>query len=96
MQHSFTNCRLKQINTYENINKLYEETKLILMKELGHKHYSDQLEQCLLNLVERLRQADLTINFNANRWFKKENIYNTYSQMYERNQLEWPDGPDQQ
>jgi len=35
-------------------------------------------------ISEQLQTADLTINFEANRWFASENKYETYAQQYER------------
>lgn len=32
-----------------------------------------------LRIHERLQQADLTINFDAYRWFKQENAFATYA-----------------
>lgn len=37
-----------------------------------------------LRIHGRLQSADLTINFDAFRWFKEENKYKTYAQTYER------------
>jgi hypothetical protein len=37
-----------------------------------------------LVLDQALRDADLTINFEAAKWFMTENKYDTYAQMYER------------
>jgi hypothetical protein len=35
-------------------------------------------------ISEGLQSADLTINFNAAKWFSSENLYKTYAQQYER------------
>ena len=37
-----------------------------------------------LSMHRALQESDLTVNFDARKWFLQENNYATYSQMYER------------
>ena len=44
----------------------------------------EKVVEAYTHLTERLRKADLTINFKAHKWFNSPNNYDSYTQMYER------------
>src|SRR5262249_18696809 len=82
VQHAFVNCRLHEINKPSNQKKLIDETLTVL------SHFVKGDDKALLNtfwhLTKRLQTADLTINFQAAKWFLQPNTYTSYTQMYER------------
>jgi hypothetical protein len=66
----------------DNIWPQAAEAKKLLKKKT--EKLQELLEKTWAHLNSRLQTADLTINFEASKWFTTPNNYDSYSQMYER------------
>jgi hypothetical protein len=85
VQHAYLNGRLKAINTSSSHDALLEATKTALRAlPRFHKAKDAQLEFAIAQMTRRLQSADLTINIDARSWFRTENIYDSYAQMYQK------------
>jgi hypothetical protein len=86
VQDSYVNCRLREINDPQNLDRLVEETLDALRKHVPRlaRAVRYQLSLAYAHLQKRLQTAEVTINFNAANWFSHENTSDSYAQMYER------------
>jgi hypothetical protein len=87
VQHAFVNCRLREINSAGNRKELVDKTVEALRSDTVVDLSKAKAKDLILrfgHLALRLWSADLTINFEAPKWFLQENPYDSYSQMYER------------
>lgn len=83
VQREYVDKRLREIN---RPNAKKEQVVEAAIKErmaadgLGQTDWLDAYRR----MNTSLQMAELTINFDAERWFSKPNNYSTYTQMYER------------
>lgn len=86
IQHAFANCRLAAINASKNSQKLIAETMKALKADVPglKKASNDKLLAAFWQLTASLQKAELTLNFEALKWFNYENTSDSYMQMYER------------
>jgi len=90
VQQHYVNARTHEINT--NFGDKYRaDTVEQLKKDLANRipkgykgHEQEYCEDIYDRLTITLQSRDLTINFEAVKWFSRENPYESYAQMYER------------
>jgi hypothetical protein len=88
VQHHFVRAQVREINEYRS-DILMDPTRVWLGQRLGglRPNYAPdrvKIEQALTILKQRLQSAELTINFEAWKWFKEPNDCASYQQIYER------------
>jgi hypothetical protein len=84
-QDNYVNARLHHINKHLK-GDLVEKTLEALKADIAalKKAKREKVVEAYTHITERLRKADLTINFKAHKWFSTPNNYDSYTQMYER------------
>jgi hypothetical protein len=85
VQQHFVAARLEQL--YRRDKTLEKTLRDILSQHpllASLKLKNDKWLQVYDKITFNLQKADLTINFEANKWFAQENQYDSYAQMYER------------
>lgn len=92
VQDQYVDLRLDELQANRNPQKLaaLQTIEAYLLKKMdpGKKHKKiprKELERIFDQVERNLQSADLTINFELHTWFKTENPYDTYTQMYQRN-----------
>ncbi|MDD4880027.1 MAG: hypothetical protein PHX10_00475 [Gallionellaceae bacterium] len=85
VQQHFVAARLEQLyrrdkSLEKNLSEILSRHPLLASQKLK----GDKWLQVYDKITSSLQKADLTINFEADSWFKQENKYDSYSQMYER------------
>ncbi|HEU5458419.1 MAG TPA: hypothetical protein VFU68_07355 [Terracidiphilus sp.] len=92
VQHHFVNARVSELNRSEGPQlrkdtiELFRNDETLAPRLKGYSASKKQAycEDAFDRLTRILQSRQLTINFHADRWFTKENTYETYAQMYER------------
>ena len=84
VQHQYVRAELHEINTRKGLGLVQETINLLKAMPQCKKWTDKQFVDTFLHLTKRLQTADLTINFEAPKWFMSPNNYNSYTQMYER------------
>ncbi len=85
VKHQFARSEVASLNTgFKNSLKSDICKKLMARPEFKDFSLMQVLEFLSSKALPHLQQSDLTINFNAARWFSKENKTENYTQMYER------------
>jgi hypothetical protein len=83
VQHHYVRAQVHTIQS--NGASLLDETVNQLRKRLEFSSLDNyQLGQIYRRMTASLQAADLTINFRASSWFMQPNLYDSYTQMYER------------
>jgi hypothetical protein len=85
VKHHFARSEVVTINNGLKDTLKHEIcTKLSARPEFGKFSLMQLLQFLSGRALPRLQQSDMMINFNATKWFSKENHTNNYTQMYER------------
>jgi hypothetical protein len=91
VQKQYVELRLKELVAEAGAAKaaaLVQIEQLLLEKlppaQQQQKIPAKELQRVYAAIERNLQAADLTINFDAVSWFREENTYDTYTQMYER------------
>lgn len=85
VQQHFVSARLDQL--YRRDKELENKLGGILSSHpllVSQKLKGDKWLEVYEKITLSLQKADLTINFDADKWFAQENKYDSYTQMYER------------
>jgi len=69
---------------YANDPKKTEAVKVAIEKLMAANSYAGDWYDVYTKINRGLQDSELTINFDAGSWFLNENLYPSYSQMYER------------
>jgi len=91
VQRQYVDLRLEELaaNQKPGQKLALEVLQALLLKQpryAGHKKVPlKELKRIYDQVEDNLQSAELTINFNSNSWFSTENLYDTYTQMYQRN-----------
>lgn len=85
VQHHYVRAELHDINTRKG-DALIKETIAALRSYYPQyqKWKDSKLEDLFDKITAHLQLSDLTINFEAPKWFMQPNYYDSYTQMYER------------
>lgn len=84
VQHHYTRAMVRDINIHRR-NKLVGDALAWLEQKLPQwRGQTALLMDAFDHMSKRIGQADLTINFDAKKWFLTANPYSGYTQMYER------------
>lgn len=86
-QQKYVHKRIKTLNKASAQDaKILQEVIEATYREVERRPCPEGLWVDIYERInERLRSADLTVNFKSSSWFGSSNQYATYSQMYERN-----------
>jgi hypothetical protein len=81
VMHQFARSEVRSLDANEDA--FYEQVRDRLWKLPEFKRSSfDEMDNVIGRLTARLQEADLTINFDATKWFSTPNEYKSYFQMY--------------
>ena len=87
VQRHFVEARLESL--YTRNRGLEEQVKQALIQGIpGLSPKGDRWLDAYKKITRSMQAAELTINFNADRWFATENNYETYAQAYEKSGFE--------
>jgi len=85
VKHHYVRAQLREINTRKSDGLIYAAVKTLQYSLSQGPNYTwDDLVQRYIDMTKRLQEADLTINFRAEGFFREPNNSTSYGQMYER------------